>query len=247
MGIGRNPQPLKTKGELKAVDTIVDTNIVTPGTYDGVGIFFGVPTATLNTWLLNDIGNGSAFYQRVGRKISMKSLELCLQIYPQGLVAGTQYPSQILRLMVVYDTQANGTTPVITDILNSVNGTGTGWLTAQQALNQINLNNRDRFQLIRNYKMVTPLIGSDTVDGMKNTAAEDQQNWRTTFDDYIKLKGLAVQFKADDAPLPFAANGVGRIGNFATGALYLIPLSNAGPGAIIWKVVGTTRLRYYDP
>jgi len=108
-------------GELKFID-----NNITPG------ITFGVNTFTTGL-LLNGCVPGSAATERIGRKLTLKSL---LIRYYFNLGAATTGGCQF-RILVVYDKQANATAPAITDILladayNSPN----------------NLSNRDRFVTI---------------------------------------------------------------------------------------------------
>jgi len=93
--------------------------------------------AGLATWgtggLLNGCANGSDASTRIGRKITMKSI---LVKYSAKLQATSTGGSPI-RILVVYDKQANATAPVITDILLT-----------DHFLSQNNLSNRDRFTTI---------------------------------------------------------------------------------------------------
>jgi len=83
--------------------------------------------------LLNGLVPGSTASQRIGRKVTIKSL---LVRYSWGL-ATTSTGGSPLRILIVYDKQANAVAPAITDILltdtfHSAN----------------NLSNRDRFVTI---------------------------------------------------------------------------------------------------
>lgn len=83
---------------------------------------------------------GNDYNNRVGRKITMSS------VYVRGYArteisatpAATTVSSQQGRIMLIYDDQPNGALPAITDILN----------TADPA-SQLNLNNRDRFRVLK--------------------------------------------------------------------------------------------------
>jgi len=108
-------------GELKFLDSSMnDDPILASGAF------------TAGT-LLNGLITGSTASQRIGRKVTIKSL---LVRYSWGL-ATTSTGGSPLRILIVYDKQANAVAPAITDILltdtfHSAN----------------NLSNRDRFVTI---------------------------------------------------------------------------------------------------
>jgi len=108
-------------GELKFVDTTVNV---------------GVTSAAL-TWsagtLLNGLANGSDASTRIGRKITVKSL----LVRWTASLAATSAGGSPIRVLVVYDKQANATIPAITDIL-----------LVDSFQSQNNLSNRDRFVTI---------------------------------------------------------------------------------------------------
>lgn len=126
-------------GELKFVDTNPTT---TPA--------IGVVTWTAGT-LLNGLANGSDASTRVGRKITMKSL--LMKYFWKCDPASTG--GSPLRILIVYDKQANAAAPAITDILlldnfNSPN----------------NLSNRDRFvTLVDHYTEPIGIAGNFGVGG----------------------------------------------------------------------------------
>jgi len=112
-------------GELKFVD--VNSAIAVGGagvTTFGTGI------------LLNGLANGSDASTRIGRKVNLKSIYVR---WSALFVAGAGGGGAI-RILVVYDKQANATAPVITDILlaNDFNSPN-------------NLSNRDRFVTLCDY------------------------------------------------------------------------------------------------
>lgn len=124
------------QGELKFIDT-------TPGaTLTAAVATFGVAT------LLNGCIPGSGASDRIGRKITMKSL-LCrwaVTLQP------TSTQGSPIRILIVYDKQANTTAPAVTDIL-----------LADAFLSQNNLSNRDRFVTLMD--LITPPLtaGNDYV------------------------------------------------------------------------------------
>jgi len=108
----------RTVNELKAID-------VDPANYTVIS----TPSVTL----LNGCAVGTEFTDRIGRKITMKSIFIRGHLIPQDDTSGPNNN----RLLVVYDKQTNGTAVVATDVLK----------TAVPA-SQINLNNRDRFVIL---------------------------------------------------------------------------------------------------
>lgn len=200
--------PKAPKTELKAFD-VSSTN----QTFQVAGSFT----------LLNACVNGAELYQRVGRKIYMKSLHV------RGFISNTVTVVQDYgRILVIYDSQANKAAPVIGDILGDSNA-GAG----QTGNSEINLANRERFKILRDYPIVLPsaTFAAGVITNMVqvNTVKND-----FNIDMFIPLKGLETVFNA--------VNG-GTILDIASGSLYLICVSQLAAG---WELSATTRLRYYD-
>lgn len=88
-----------TSGELRNID---------------VGIALpAVATGTGTLTLLNGVAQGTTATTRLGRRITMKSIYIRMQLQ----LAATTTGNCPLRLLVVYDKQTNATAPVATDIL----------------------------------------------------------------------------------------------------------------------------------
>lgn len=88
-------------------------------------------TATVT--LLNGIATGTDFTDRIGRKVVLKSL-----YFRWAIVAIDQtVTDNSVRFAIVYDAQTNGTAPAWLDVFKE-----------NSALSQLNLNNRDRFQVL---------------------------------------------------------------------------------------------------
>jgi len=102
--------------------------------------------------LLNGCIQGTEATNRIGRKIVMSSL------YLKGTfnLATTSTGGGTARIIVVYDKQANGTTPAITDVLLS-----------DDVLAPNNLSNRDRFTKICDFE--TDVI---SVNGINSVSVE---------------------------------------------------------------------------
>lgn len=96
----------------------------------------GVST-TPSLILMNGIQNGTAYYNRVGTVISIRSIELRLNFIS---TAGTGV-DQIQRYSLVLDRQPNGVAPLYTDIYGAIGG-----LVNFTSLR--NLENRKRFKIL---------------------------------------------------------------------------------------------------
>lgn len=219
MGGTRLPAATTARGaEIKAVDIAITNN-------DFSATGFVQP--------LNRITAGSSFFQRIGRRIELQSVQYNLAIIPANGLADGEYPAEMLRMLLVYDRQTNGATPAIADILQSTNSAGTVFTNNESLLN---LNNRDRFIIVRDLKLLSPVF---TIQAGKIvfTGTADQQNWKTMITDFTrKVNGLITQYKADSTP--------GAIGDIATGGLFLVTFG-ASPVAS-WTVDGSMRLRFRD-
>lgn len=97
---------------------------------------FGATPTTGAVQLINGVATGTDYTARIGRKITMKSVLIRFTITPNVL----QSPGigDTIRLILLYDTQTNGADPGVSDILAQPN-----WLAP------MNLNNRDRFKIIK--------------------------------------------------------------------------------------------------
>lgn len=190
-----------------------------------------VTTYQINTTgsftLLSNPVLGSDFNARIGRKIMNKS------IYIRGFVgseagisaAGTvqNVSSMELRMILFVDLQPNGAVPVVTDLLN----------TASPA-SHLNLNNRDRFRILKDKVYVTdPYILSTTATQSVASAAN-------------QVKQVKV-FKGIRQETTFNATNGGTIADINSGALYMFWIGNnaAGTNTDGNAVVGT-RVRYTD-
>lgn len=189
--------------------------------------------------LLNPVQEGSSFYNRVGRRITMKSLLL------QGYIVTTESNAaptveDYMRLMVIYDRQPNGTFPVLADVLTSYNNAGA---TSSTSLDQINMNNRDRFHVLVDQRTYLHPVGADgvlsTVSGTTYEKNGSGQQQTYNIKKFIKLRNLETHYKASSNPAV--------IGDQATGALFLMIVGYAvAVGNAAFNFVGQSRLRYID-
>jgi len=178
---------------------------------------------------LNLMQAGSSFFNRIGRKIEMKNIRIVGNILP--LRTGAE---DYARIMIVYDRQTNGAIPAMADMLETTPQNGTNNTTSYSG---INLNNRDRFTLLRDMRLALPSVSvAGTVQ--TNLGIQDPVCPLCNIDMFVKLKGMVTQFKADSSPAV--------IGDVATGAIYLVTFALYAPGVAAWQIQLESRLRYND-
>lgn len=198
------------KSELKAFDTALAQ--LAPATIAAVP----VPVT------LNAVVNGAELYQRVGRKMYMKSLHFRGQFAPTGVAT-----EGAVRLIIYYDSQPNTANPLIGALLQDSNAAAaTTWAS------EINLTNRQRFQILRDYQV---LCGQSANVGGSTELVPDPIKNSYNIDFFIPLKGLETIFNA--------TNG-GTIADITSGAIqFMLICDGQNTG---WALNYHARLRYYD-
>lgn len=204
--------------EIKYCDSTVGTqglkNFATPP----VALFIQMPL------------QGAAPYQRVGQRIMLKSLRL------RGFIENLQTGiSDVGRVIVIYDRQTNGASPIWSDLILATVANGT---TSSDALDGINMNNRERFKVLCDEQIYLPAVtnvggvGSLTNAG---TMFDNNSGAKHNFDRFIPLKDLETHFKAT----------AGGVGDVATGGLFaFFVCEETADNTWAWR--GGFRLRYDD-
>lgn len=208
-------------GELKGMDTdLSDTNIV------------ATTTTNDDMIVVNLIEPGNGSYNRVGRKIRMKSLFLKGQLNMQ--VANTTVPgstsSATFRMIVVYDAQPSGVLPIFSTIFGTtVQNGGEG----SQVLDSLRFDNTDRFRVLRDKRFsLNPGASATSTEGVL---------YKRNFEMYIPLKGIETLYSGQSSPCTIA--------DISSGALYVIFRSDINNASIATVSVGSSsfaRLRYHD-
>lgn len=119
--------------------------------------------------LLNPVPQGASVNARVGKKILLKGLQIRGVLYN----GSSAYVNDV-AVIIVYDKRPTGSTPAITDILNSV---------SSQSMNKDD--NASRFRILR--RLDGTLCGNSTVI----TAASG-----ISFDEYVDLKKAPTVYKS---------------------------------------------------
>jgi len=196
----------------------------------------GAVTATTNTngnmIVLNLIRPGTGSQNRVGRKVTMKSLRVrgtaLVSIKPDGAGDTT---NEVLRMTVVYDKQPSGTLPTFDTVFGRTDQAG---LETCHVLDSLRYDNTGRFRVLRDTLLVSS--GNDTPPA----AGTDFSHSYLPFDEYIDLKGRETSFSGQSSPQ--------TISDISSGALYLIFRVEVGSSDTVCGITDTSyaRLRYYD-
>lgn len=181
--------------------------------------------------LLNGMLQGSNAYQRSGRKIILKALHLKGAIFYKqaGAAPGNDY----FRLMVVYDKQSDGSGIAFATLLQNVDNSGA---TSSTALSGMNLDNGDRFVMLRDYRFKTDAISAPQVAGDAQQDTAVSCPW--IINDYINLQ---------DSPTIYGATAnAGTIADIQTGSIWLMALGSQSAANFQYEFVGSSRLRFVD-
>lgn len=184
---------------------------------------------------LNVINDGSGYWQRIGNKINLSTLEVDAYLFPKG----NNTDNDMWRILVVYDRQTNGALPSITDILQDRDASGA---IITEATSRPNSDNRDRFIILRDDKLYvgggTNSNATSHAAACSTTTAGDTAYLRKMF---IPLKNLPSQYKASTL----------SIGDITSGGLYFIAYSTCytaltNSATTGWRCEAKFRLRYWD-
>lgn len=166
--------------------------------------------------VLNGMAQGTSQSTRIGNKITMRSCYLRYRVTNSAATTG----ALMFRVMVIYDTQTNATTPALSDILQ----TGP----ADPTMRVMNLANRDRFKIL--YEDTFTPVGTVVSD---TTGVTEFQEYRQK---YLKLNLDTI----------YNNTSGGTVADIQTGGLFLVTMSNFPTGASEPTGVATVRIRYTD-
>lgn len=217
-GNARSLVPRQITPELKAVDC------ANAGQNAGFATPIQISTTAFVT-TLNQIKLGSDTFQRVGRKVMMKSLHLTGTIQRGTLGHVDDY----CRVMVVYDRQPNGGGFAISQLLSSNDEVGA---ISSTAMDFPNISFAERFLILADNRLALngPAATNDTA--AVNTDFKGEYN----INRFIKLKNLVAHYDissiSTDVP--------------TCGALLLIAFGSVPAATASYQLTWTSRLRYHD-
>lgn len=201
----------RTAGATLSEKKVLDINATT----------LAIENATGSPLLLNACIAGSQNFNRIGRKINLRSLQIRCVLTPTDLTTN----AQMVRMLLVYDRQTNGAAPTYADVIKSQNIAGT---TSSLAGDMVNLDNRDRFEIIRD-KIFSFNFGDSAGYAPSPGSYECSE--------YIRLQ---------DRPTVYNAGAAGTVGDIQSGSLYIFWISTqaAATGATLQNL--TYRTRFID-
>lgn len=192
-----------------------------------------IMSTTATIYCPNLIQVGSSMFNRIGRKVEMRSIRLVANIATLNTTRTTLTPDAG-RIMVVYDRQTNGAFPAIADILQDTDQAGAN---LTDSVSGINMNNRERFVTLIDKKFTIPQ--ATLTAGVLTNVFPNDIMIPTRIDEFRKLRGLTTHYKADSNPAV--------IGDIATGAIYILSLSQIqASGTELFNYKWSCRLKYVD-
>lgn len=203
---------IKLKPEIKAFDVAIGESEFSPS-----GHFE----------LLNVPIQGQDRFERIGRKIANKSIHVTGLI--RVLTAGASMPNDFLRLMLVWDKQPNAAVPLGSDLLTDSNAIG-----LNSVLSHVNLNNRERFIVLRDKRINWPVYDGTAFSTSNQMPYLDPQ---LNIDWFVSLKGMETTFNGINGQTP---------ADIETGALYLYTQNYDAVNANLISLTYTSRHRYFD-
>lgn len=181
---------------------------------------------------LNLVQQGAGVSQRIGNKISMKSLRLRFIMARTAKDSVTAFSQ---RIMVLYDRNPNGTYIASNSILSQSRSDNT--IQPGFFLDNLNPNFFDRFAVLSDDLITLPTIAGAGI----GTTLEQGPSVPTAYhyDKFIKLKNLETTYNGTQSPL--------LIANVNIGALLILCYGEATADTNdAWQLTGTARLRFRD-
>lgn len=226
----RPPRPANTQVPRLMAPSAVEKKVIFTGTADAINGPFAL-NSTGSIYALNLVQVGSSMFNRVGRRIQMKSVRLRAQIIFIAGVARTT-PVDTAKISIIYDKQTNGAYPTLADVYLDTEQSGANTATS---LSGLNMNNRDRFITIME-KCIVTASGVTTGTGLFQSPFP-QDITPQYIDEYRKLN-LTTHFRSDSNPAV--------IGDINNGGLYFITFSNIPAGSENFQILWNCRLKYID-
>lgn len=174
--------------------------------------------------LLNAVVSGSELFQRVGRKLYMKSLHIKGSIVPTGTASAA---CGALRILVLYDGQPNLAFPAFNDVLKNANAGAAATFNSH-----LNLDNRERFKVLRDKWFY---MGNNA--GIAGQAIQQDGQQCLVVDEFIKLHRIEAVYNA--------TNG-GTVADITSGSIILVSMCDAQVTTAAWTMSFNSRLRYWD-
>lgn len=183
------------------------------------------------------IQEGAGFWNRIGRKVAMQSLQITGQIAPTTGVSALS--EETLRIIIFYDKQPNGVAATWNQVVQAYDNAGTA---TNLIYDGVNLDNRDRFVILRDRKIVMPQTSAAGIAtgppygaSIGTVGAKDGSDGGSVWKEFIKLGNMEAQFNGTANPATVAQVATGNLGIVFAG----------GVGGQ-YTIVASARLRFQD-
>lgn len=189
-------------------------------------------STTLGSQLLNGIIPGDDVFNRTGRHVQLNRLQLRgrINFFQDGTTPLVDY----LRMLVIYDRQANGAISTWAAVIQSVQNEGTSTSTSVGFPNE---SNRSRFLILSDKSWKTPSYTIGAATGAEHAGQRDQMFNTQEFMIDRNLKGLETAYNSGTA---------GTIADISSGAVYVFVQGLNVSTAAQWRLQFTSRL-YFKP
>lgn len=199
----------------------------------------------MRNYFINGAVQGTQFFQRLGSKFTMKSVQLRVQIYPN--IGQEFFPAEFISIKLVYDKNPNGNYPVSSDLYLSTfkDGQVTG-----NAIAFPPVTNRSRFRVLREWNKYMPAIqsvanGGNVVAPWLVGGSPVKGESMFAIDEYIKLKDLPTTWLKANLT-PGEGGNTGELAECVTGALYLIAMKSNVTNQSTWNMNFNARVVFED-
>jgi len=185
-----------------------------------------------NSVLLNGLQAGTGSFNRIGRKVHLKTLRLkgCVEFASTPSAVGAE-SSNFLRMVVVWDQQpSGGTIPTWDTVFGITDQNGNE---SSTILSPLRYDNMDRFKVLKDKVIDYQVQPSSPV----STAVITEQ---VPFDEFVSLGNREVVYASTSNPTTLA--------DISTGGLYVYFRAhvNTGTQGAAVPAVSIARLRYTD-
>lgn len=173
-----------------------------------------------HTLLINGLIPGVERYQRIGRRVTAKSINVRCFVYTSAAVPAVI--DDLFRFAVVWDEQPSGTLPSAANLWQQVSASGA------TSTNMLSFNNRDnsmRFKMLRTHMI------SINAEMQANETYKERMLWEWN----IPLKNTTQ----------YNAGVTGGLTDIVTGALYFVAHGNNSASAQ-WSVDVSLRYKFTD-
>lgn len=180
---------------------------------------------------------GSGFFNRLSNRTRGVSLQLTGLIF-RTLTNAAGLTEQYMRIVIYYDRRANGGSPSQANLLTDTTNAGTGVAVTPES--GLNINNRDRFVILRDRKVYLPAVGAAGVspgDTTFVTCVNDHGKGGLAYQEFIKLRGLETVYNS--------MNG-GTVADISAGAFGILVFNADASGSPAWSFTLQTRFKFLD-